>query len=135
MTLEDNVEFYRRQVEQVRKHFPADRVAVADAELKYERALNEAVRAGSLTVHGSDVTLEECSVRASLHCDGVYVTASFYLALEKMVGPMVFTRAEAVELGEQVAKSGVYKRIPIRVPTTAIKSFGRKLKEYGENCR
>ena len=84
---------------------------------------------------GSDLSITESgSVRAHFQCDGNCVSVDFYCG-DKLVGTHdVYTRAQAVEVGTHVAESGIYKNFPVPgVLLEDIKSFGNRLRQYGEN--
>ncbi len=84
---------------------------------------------------GSDFSITESgSVRAHFQCDGELVSVDFYDG-EKRVGTHdLYTRSEAVDVGGRVAKSGIYENFPVPgVLLEDIKSFGNRLRQYGEN--
>lgn len=137
MDHDEKVGFRRNELEKAQRTFPKESTDVQVAELNYERALREAVCQGSPTISGSDLSLtESISVRVAFYCDRLNVTAVFYSGEERVGRPQVFSRTEAVEVGNRVTDTGIYEKFPISgVSTSALKTFGIRLKEYGENCR
>lgn len=84
---------------------------------------------------GSDLTLGEgSSVRAVFQCDGHFVTFQFYLGENEVGEPQRLSRADAVQIGKQVAKTGIYEHFPISgVSVNDVMGFGLRLKQYGED--
>ena len=132
---QEQVSFFRRQLELQRRTYPRNSNEVAAAELVYEGALRDAVAHGVPGISGSDVRLDE-SVRVVFCCDGVNVTARFYNGEQRVGRSKVFTSEEAVAVGKRMAETGIYEEFPIGyVGIDRLRFFGMKLKEYGESCR
>lgn len=79
--------------------------------------------------------LEICrGARAVFHCDGDVVTVQYIVNDEPLGDAEVYTRAEAVNLGQQLARDGFHEQFPISsISTTDVQSFGVRLLEYGRN--
>ena len=86
---------------------------------------------------GSDLSLgKESSVAVVFSCDGECVTFYFRVGEKKVGESRRVTRKEAVEIGKQVAETGIYDQIPISdLSLEYVKGFGWRLREYGENGR
>jgi hypothetical protein len=80
---------------------------------------------------GSDI--EICHrAHAGVRCDGDVITVQYIVNDEPLGDVKVYTRAEAVSLGQQLARDGFHEQFPISgISTTDIQSFGVRLLEYG----
>jgi hypothetical protein len=83
----------------------------------------------------SDLSINKSSsVRAVFECDESVVRVQFYSGADKAGPVFSFSRAEAVEVGNDVAKTGLFKDFPISgVLLSDIKNFGIRLAQYGKN--
>jgi hypothetical protein len=71
---------------------------------------------------------------AVFHCDSDVVTVQYIVNGEPLGDARVYTRAEAVNLGQQLARNGFHEQFPISgISTTHVQSFGVRLLEYGRN--
>jgi hypothetical protein len=133
----ERVQYFRNELDKARRDFPKTSTEVQAAENVYQRALSAANRERSPAVTGSDLSLaDDSSLHAAFYCDKVNVMTVFYCGEDRIDRPMIFTAAEAVQVGQRVADTGVYEECPVQVSTSAIKFFGNRLKEYGgENVR
>jgi hypothetical protein len=137
MNREERVQILRNEVDKTRRECAGDPEKMRAAESKYQAALIDAVCGGSRVVRGSDLGLTNGTGSSFYHvsfcCDGVNVTSVLYAGKQQVDGPLIFTRSEAVQIGERVANAGVYEQMPSEIATSAIVAFGKRLKEYGEN--
>lgn len=82
----------------------------------------------------SDLTIST-NTRAVFHCDGTLVHVQFVLNGEYIGKPLVLTRAEASEIGREIAATGVHERFPISgISTNDVRGFGIVLKRYGDTA-
>jgi|NGEPerStandDraft_6_1074524.scaffolds.fasta_scaffold126685_1 hypothetical protein len=72
--------------------------------------------------------------RAVFHCDGDVLSIQYIVNDEPLGDARVYTRAEGVNLGQQLARDGFHEQFPISgVSTTDVQSFGVRLLEYGRS--
>jgi hypothetical protein len=84
---------------------------------------------------GSDFSITETgSLRAVFRCEGERVNVDFFAGEQQVGQRLVFTRIQAAEEGKRIAETGSWKSQPIpELATSDVKSFGIRLKQYGEN--
>jgi hypothetical protein len=85
------------------------------------------------SMSGSDFKLTE-SLRAVFTCERG--TVQFYFVDgDKYVGKrFLYTLEEAANLGERIFKAGAWAEFPISdISTSAIRTFGQRLHDYGVN--
>lgn len=72
--------------------------------------------------------------QAGIDCDGSVITVQYIVNDEPVGEARVYTREEAVKLGQQLATDGYHEQFPIAdVSTNDVKSFGVRLQQYGVN--
>lgn len=83
----------------------------------------------------SDVSLGK-RARAVFYCDGSVVAVQFFDCAKAVGETIVHTRKEAIEIGQRVAETGIYERLPITgIDIIDVKGFGVVLRRYGEEGR
>jgi hypothetical protein len=128
----ERVQYSRNELDKACRDFPKTSTEVQAAEDLYQRALSAANCEGSPAVMGSDLSFtDDSSLHVAFYCDKVNVMTVFYRREDRIDRPRIFTAAEAVEVGQRIAETGVYEECPVQVSISAIKFFGKRLKEYG----
>jgi hypothetical protein len=77
--------------------------------------------------------IEIChGAHAGVQCDGEVITIQYVVNDEPVGDVRVYTRTDAVHVGQELARDGYHKDFPVSgISTADVKVFGARLVEYG----